>query len=347
MKARWSRLLGPALLSALWLAGSGVARAEPSYVLRFGSVAPDGTAWARAARASSNAIEEGTHGAVHIRWYFGGIAGDEAQMTDRMKREQLDGVASSGYLCQRLSRTMRVLRLIGVYQNRDEVAYVAGRLKPVIDDELAQEGFVNLGLANIGADLIFSRNPVARMADLQSTRLWIWDLDDVSVHGFPTMGVQAVPMPINQAYRAYEDGKIDGFIAVPSAAMAFQWSSETRYITNLQSGYVHACTLITRRALDALPLEAQDVVRSEWARGMAHLDDVCRVQDEQLLGGLFERQGLKTVPVSDDLRTSFLATALAARSKMIEGVVDRTLMQRVIAMLAELRANLRLAKGHK
>jgi TRAP-type C4-dicarboxylate transport system substrate-binding protein len=324
-----------------------VARAEPAVVLRFGSVAPDGTAWARAARAASTAIEEGTHGLVRIRWYFGGIAGDEAQMTARMKREQLDGVASSGYLCQRLSHSMRVLRLIGLYQSREEAAYIARRLKPLIDDELLQEGFVNLGVANIGPDLIFSRRPIARLSDLQSTRLWIWDLDEVSVRGWLPMGVPAVALPIDQAYRAYDEGKVDGFIAVPSAAMAFQWSSEARYVTNLQPGFVHSCAIIARRALDALPLEAQAVVRSEWAKSMAHLDDVCRLQDEQLLGGLFERQGLRAVPVSEELRSSFLATALAARSQMVEGVVDRTLVQRVVTMLGEFRASLRVAKGRK
>src|SRR5215471_17621244 len=104
-------------------------------VLRFGTVAPDGTGWARLARNTSRALAEATAGQVTGKWYFNGIAGDEVQMMERIRKDQLDGIVSGGTICQKLSPSMRVLRVVGLFQTRDESSYVAGRLKPLFDEE--------------------------------------------------------------------------------------------------------------------------------------------------------------------------------------------------------------------
>src|ERR1700761_8735154 len=161
---------------AVVAACAATAHADP-IVLRFGTVAPDGTAWARIAKQTSAALAEATKGAVTSKWYFGGIAGDEVQMLARMRKDQLDGIVSAGMLCQRLSPSMRVLRMVGLFQTRDESGYVAGRLKALFDEDFRKEGFVNLGDVRIGPDLFFSREPIRTMQELQRTRLWTWSLD--------------------------------------------------------------------------------------------------------------------------------------------------------------------------
>jgi TRAP-type C4-dicarboxylate transport system substrate-binding protein len=144
------------VVAAVVAAGAGDARAEP-IVLRFGTVAPDGTAWARIAKQTGVDLAAATHGQVQSKWYFGGIAGDELQMLERVHKEQLDGIVSGGMLCEKLSPSMRVLRMVGLFQTRDESSYVAGRLKSLFDEDFRKQGFVNLGDVGIGPDLIFSR----------------------------------------------------------------------------------------------------------------------------------------------------------------------------------------------
>ena len=225
-------------------------------VLRFGTVAPDGTAWARIAKQTGASLEEATHGAVKAKWYFGGVAGDELQMLARMRKDQLDGIVSAGMLCQKLSPAMRVLRMVGLFQTRDESGYVAGRLKPIFDEDFRKEGFVNLGDVGIGPDLFFSRTPIRSMEDLKQARLWIWNLDETFLRTWPMLGVRGVALPIEQAYAAFDERRIDGFIAVPTSALAFQWFTAARYVTDLRVGFLRACVLITTRAFDPLPLEA-------------------------------------------------------------------------------------------
>jgi TRAP-type transport system periplasmic protein len=336
-----------ALVLALLLAG-GVARGEP-IVLRFGTVAPDGTAWARIAKQTAEELSAATRGQVVSKWYFNGIAGNELQMLARVRKEQLDGIVSGGMLCERLSPSMRVLRMVGLFQTRDESGYVAGRLKPLFDEELRKQGFVNLGDVGIGPDLVFSREPIRNMDDLRRVPLWTWNLDDVFVASWPKLGVHVVPLPIEEAYRAYDSHRVDGFIAVPTAALGFQWSTQARYVTDLRLAFLRACVLVSTRAFDPLPLEARNALLNSSARGMAQLEEMGRLSDEQLLGKLFAKQGLKTVAVSESFRAEFLTQARTVRDQLAVagGLVRPELLQKVLTMLADYRAEHRAVEGER
>jgi TRAP-type C4-dicarboxylate transport system substrate-binding protein len=336
-----------ALVAAILLAG-GIAHGEP-IVLRFGTVAPDGTAWARIAKQTGQELSSATRGQVVSKWYFNGIAGDEQQMLARVRKEQLDGIVSGGMLCERLSPSMRVLRMVGLFQTRDESGYVAGRLKSLFDEELRKQGFVNLGDVGIGPDLIFSREPIRSMEELRRVQLWTWNLDDVFVATWPKLGVHVVPLPIEQAFAAYDSHRVDGFIAVPTAALGFQWSTQARYVTDLRVAFLRACVLVSTRAFDPLPLEARNALLNSSARGMTQLEEMGRRSDEQLLGTLFAKQGLKTVPVSESFRAEFFAQARAVRDQLATagGLVRPELLQKVLTLLADYRAEHRAVEGEK
>src|SRR5512146_1049314 len=76
--------LAPTALLALLL-GPASASAAPIQ-LRMAAIAPDGTEWARELKAFSAAVQAATADRVRIKWYLGGIAGDENGSIDRIRR---------------------------------------------------------------------------------------------------------------------------------------------------------------------------------------------------------------------------------------------------------------------
>src|SRR5581483_5133972 len=82
------------------------APADGHFVVRMATVAPDGTAYARELRAFSREVADATQGEVSMKWYWGGIAGYDRQVAERVKRGQLDGVAS-GMICQLVAPSFR------------------------------------------------------------------------------------------------------------------------------------------------------------------------------------------------------------------------------------------------
>ena len=84
-------------------------------------------------------------------------------------------------------------------------------------------------------------------------------------------------------------------------------------------------------------MEQRDIVRSAAAKFLARFTDLNGVTDHALLTGLFEKQGMKRVEVSERLRSEFLAAAREARERWRD-VVPKELIDKVLGFLGEYRA---------
>lgn len=331
------RALVTAVLS-VWVAlGTSQGIAEEPIVLKFGSVAPDGSLLALELKRWSQDLDATTGGKVHIKWYFNGVAGDELEQGERMMKGQLDGSAGGQMFCNRVVPSMRVTRLPGVFQSRDEASDSINRLDPEMVKEAHQHGYELLNTVSLGPDVIFTRTPVRDLAALRKLKLWRWDLDEVGIATSREMGLLIVPLPVGEAAAAYDSGRVDGFLSIPLAALAFQWSSRARYVTDLRGSYICGCAVVTERAMQRLPTAFQQALRVSASRTRERFEEMGRRTDEALLGGLFAKQGAVGVPVSDQFRAEYNAAARAARNKVADRFVPRELVDRVLQMLADYR----------
>jgi TRAP-type C4-dicarboxylate transport system substrate-binding protein len=323
-----------AVVLALVLAGSP---APAKTILRMATIAPDGTAWAREIRSFANEVAEATQNDIGFKLYFGGIAGDDLQSLERVKRGQLDGLGSVT-ACEKIGPSLRVTRIPALFRNRDEARHVAKWLRPTLEQEFAQNGFVYLGHSIVGEVMVAARRPVRNLAELKATKLWSWDIDVVTTAVYREMGLNLMPAPIDSASSLYSDGRIDGFLAMPAAMLAFQWSAQAHHMTEVGANYLVACLVFTDKVISKLPLPQQQIMRSATAKLAARLDAVGAEQDEKLMNGLFGRQGLRLSPVSDSFREDFWREAKAASDRLGEKLVPKELLQKVNQQLTEYRA---------
>ena len=335
--ARSGRDAARALVSTfLLLAVPAVAAADP-VTLRMSTIAPVGSGWARELSAFARDVEASTEGSVRVKVYYGGIAGDEFEVLERIKRDQLDGAIGSE-MCVRIAPSMKVTRIVGMFASREESAYVVTRLKPLLDQEFLRAGFINLGEATLGPEVLFTRTPVRDMTDLRRLKLWIWDLDGALAMQAQALGLHVQAAPIEKAGKLYDERAIDGFIAIPTGALAFQWSAQVRYLETLRLSYRNGCLLYSSRAFDALGIDQQRIVRASAAKLRARMEDLSARQDDQLLGGLLARQGLSAVPVSEQFRFEFFDAARETRQRLGAKVVPAQLLDQVLSWLADYRA---------
>lgn len=323
-------------LSALGvLLGSRPLRAEP-VTLRLAAIAPDGTAWARELRAFARDVESNTHGELRIKWYLGGVAGDELTALERVRHGQLDGEAGAIF-CQRLAPSLRVVRLVGLYRTRDEAIYVMGRLKPLLDEEFRKSGFANLGEGVFGADALFSRTPIRTLDELRALKVWVWNLDPVWQTTLGALGVRSVTLPLDELAAAYRRHAFDGFFAVPSAALAYQWSTQASYFLDVGASILPACMVVSNAALDPLPTELKRALQAASVKFMIRFNDTSAALDAALVGGLFEKQGVRKLPVTR-FAPELFAAAATARARLGAALVVPSLLASVERMLAEYRA---------
>jgi TRAP-type C4-dicarboxylate transport system substrate-binding protein len=324
-------------LAAVALLAHGDARADENpHVIRMATVAPEGSGWAREVATFARGVEKRTKGAVKVKIYYGGKAGDEREVKTRIEKGQLDGTMSGGMLCGDVMPSMKVLRVPGVFQDRGETNYVAAQLAPRLAKEAKANGYTLLGTAPLGASTIFSRVPVKTMDQLRKLKTWRWKPDDVAITLNKSMGFNIVPMELGEAGPAFEKKSIDALYAIPAAALAFQWYAQTSYIIDLPGDYLNGCLVVRTKALDQLTEAQRESLRTESAALAVRIDDLNRRQDNELIT-LFSRQGNKLLPVSAKLRAEFFEAARQAREKLDDRLVSKDLIKEVLTMLADYR----------
>jgi TRAP-type C4-dicarboxylate transport system substrate-binding protein len=313
--------------AAICLFLASTAHADPQ-VLRMAAIAPEGTSWARDLKAFAREVEANSHGELRMKWYLGGIAGDELTSVERVRKKQLDGVAGAIF-CQSLAPSLRATNVPGLFGSRDEALYVVNRMRPIIEEEMRKNGFANLGDSAFGFDVILSHKPVRSMADLRGGKFWMWDLNPVWQSMLKTMGVPFVASSVEKASQTVEANKLDGMIVFPAAALAYQWSTQMQHYTNLPTAFMPACMVMSNATFDALPIERQQLIRTTAAKFFVRFGDTGRLIEDQLLGGLFEKQGLKRVEPSQAFRDEFRAAAHKARETLPNELVSREMLQKI------------------
>ena len=290
-------------------------RAAEPIAMRMATVAPEGSAWANLLRDWAREIEAVTNGAVRVKLVL---------LRHRRRRARGRSTASTGAARRhRLGRhplraagaVDEVQALAGVFQSREEAAYVMERLRPTLEEETARAGFallITTGLGPGGALHAHAGALDGRAAQDEAVALGRRRAGHR--HGARDGPARRADR-LDVAGKAYDDKRVDGFIAIPTAALAFQWSTQARYLTDLRPGYLTGCVLVAHRAFDRLTAEQQQTFRSLFAKYDALFQEMGRRQDEALLGGLFAKQGLKPIPPSEGFRSEFFEAARAARER--------------------------------
>jgi TRAP-type C4-dicarboxylate transport system substrate-binding protein len=325
-------------LAALALPALLPARAVAApLMLRIATAAPDGSAWAREFRAFSRDVEAHTQGEVQVKWYFGAIAGDDFEVMARVERGQIDGVASGGGLCQKLSPTLRAMRVQDLLQSHPEATWLTGRVNQTLADEFLEHQLVYFGGPVLGVELVFSRAQIGSWRALQQQRLWRWDMEPAAIALSRAAGMTIVPRALGELLYAADRGDLDGFIAVPSTMLAFQLLPKIHFVQDWPHGFLIGCFMIAQRAFDRLSFDQQQTIRADATKAILRVDDVARDTDARLLGGLLQRQGITVEATPPDLKRELQAAMREAPKRVSEPAISSEIVRHLRELLVEHR----------
>ncbi|HEY5950818.1 MAG TPA: TRAP transporter substrate-binding protein DctP [Kofleriaceae bacterium] len=337
-RLNWVGLVVAALLACLLVPEQRAFADGKRHKLRIATVAPDGTSWANTFHKFAAELDKETGGDVELKFYFGGIAGTEDEVFKLLQAGKLDGAISGGPICRKVAPSMRVLDVVGLFQKQDEANYVVNELRPALDREAHDAGYALLATGSLGPIIMFSREPITSMAELQKAKLWSWDLQEVFLKEAAELKIPTLGMSLTDAAKAFDAKRTDGYLTTPVAALAFQWYVGTKYITDLRTGYLMGCFVMRETAIDALRADHQASLRKGAAKTGVKIDVDSRRTDEKLLGGTYEKLGVKFVPVSKKFRAEFFEASRLARQRLGEALVPRALLDKVTQLLADYRA---------
>lgn len=306
--------------------------------LKIATVAPDGSAWMQAMRRGAEQIQEETGGRVRLKFFAGGVMGNDKSVLRKIRVGQLQGgVFTSGGLSA-ADADIGLYSLPLQFRSLAEVDYVRTRLDPELLAGLERSGFVSFGLAEGGFALLMADSPVRTIADMRGKKIWVPEGDTVSYRGMESLGLAPVTLPITDVMTGLEAGLIDVIASSPIGAVAFQWYTRVKYVTDTPLSYLFATLVIDRRAFARLDAADQAVMRRVMGQVYRDLDHQNRL-DNAAASAAMRQQGLEFItPAPAEVRLWRDKAAALVRELQAEKRYTPALFDRFQALLTEYRS---------
>ena len=336
---RWSShilALGAALCMILGTVSPAQAKAK--YVIKFGTVAPDGTPWANQLKAIKKRIEKQSNGQIKMKLYLGGMLGGEVEMVRAVRRGRLQGWGGSTASVAEGARIpqLQLMELPFLFRSFAEADHV---LDKVVRDDyvkiLAKKGFAFAQWHENGwRNFASKKKPIKTLADLQGMKMRSQE-SPVHLAMYKALGVQAESIPVPEVLGALKTGMVDGFDNTPLFSMATGWYEGVKFYSISQHIYQPAVIMYNKKFLDKLPADLRKLVlgdeRKETVSGRANV----RGMRGELLKN-FKEAGIKINTLTAAQIKPFQDRCKKVH-KQFESKVGKKLLNKVYAALKKLR----------
>ena len=265
------------------------AYAARTFVLKFASLAPEGSTWQNGLQKAADEIKERSHGRLIFRMYPGGVAGDERDVLRKIKIGQLHGAAFTGVGLGEICPSVRVMEIPFFFRNYDEVDHVSHELMPRFQEGFDRNGFKLLGWMEVGFIQFFSKHPIRSLDELRQSKIWMWEGDPLAEAFFAAADIHPVPLSITEVLTSLSTNLIDTVYASPLGAIALQWASKVSYMSEVPMANGIAGVVVSKRFFDRLPPDLQELLEEVLARESRTLVERTRLDNQQSMEVMKER----------------------------------------------------------
>lgn len=313
------------------------AHAADAYVLKFATLAPEGTSWMNVIGDWASEVETRSNGRLKFRMYPGGVSGDEPDVLRKIRFGQLHGGAFTGHAIGEVFAPARVLEVPFLFEDTAEQEYVRQKLMPDIEAGVSKNGFMLAGWMEVGWIYMMSSHPVRTIADLRARRVWLWQNDALGIAFFEASRVPPVPLSVMDVYTSLSTGLIDTVYCPPIACIALQWFSKTKYISDRPIANGIGMLLVSRKFSDSLPPDLRKLLAETGKAAGERLLRETRRDNERSVA-VIQQQGIELLPAFRGDEEEVQAIAARAEDKLAaSGYIPREWFMRVRALQAEYR----------
>jgi TRAP-type C4-dicarboxylate transport system substrate-binding protein len=307
--------------------------------LKIATVAPDGTSWMKLFRQAGDRIGKATEGRVKLRFYPGGVMGNDSSVLRKIRVGQLHGGAITGGGVASIYPGADLYSLPFQFRSLEEV----DRVREVMDEKLIagirEQGFISYGLVEGGFAYLMSNQPVRTTADLRALKVWLPEGDNINAAAFQSLGVSPIPLPLTDVLTGLQTGLIDTIATSSIGAVALQWHTRVKYLTQTPLAYLYGTLIIKESALKRISEADRAVLQQELQDTIAELNRLNR-QDEAGALAALQKQGIETITPSDQERNGWEQHADKTLAEMkIEERFEPGLFQQMRGLIQAYRAD--------
>lgn len=308
--------------------------------IKIATLAPEGTSWMKVMNEMAKEVHDKTQNEVKLKFYAGGVMGDEGDVIRKMKFGQVHGGGFTGRGLGEINSHERILELPLLFDNYKEVDCVIGKLTPRLAAGFEQKGFVLLGWAEAGFVYVFTNKPVYTAKEMSGVKMWMWEGDPLAQALFKANNIIPVPLDLPNVLTSMQTGMIDGVYSSPYAVVAFQWHTKVKYMINTKLTYASGALLISKAQFDKLSADQQKILKEVVAKHCRRLTELTRKENNDAITVL-KKSGIKIL----ELKSKEGVKEIEKSSQTVSTeLVDKLYPQELLDETLKLRASCRQGK---
>ena len=261
---------------------------------KIATLAPSGSSWIKHMKSAAKEIRQRTSNRVKFKFYPGGIMGDDGSVLKKMRIGQLQGGAMTSGSMTKFFPDIQVYSLPLAFKTFDEVDYVRKHMDQIIIDGLEKNGIITFGISEGGLAYTMSNTPIKKVSDLQQQKIWTPSNNKPALLALQAFDVTPIPLGIGDVLAGLQSNLIDTIATSPIGAIALQWHTQIKYITDVPMLYIYALLAIDKKAFIKLKPDDQNIVREEMGRAFNKIDKQNRV-DNQAAYKALKNQGIQYI----------------------------------------------------
>jgi TRAP-type C4-dicarboxylate transport system substrate-binding protein len=317
---------------------AGLCMDADAVTLKIATAAPEGSTWMKEMRAGAKEISSRSEGRVRIKYFAGGVMGNDKSVMRKIRIGQLQGGAFIAGSLEDIAPSINLFSLPMIFRSYDEVDYVRSRMDKDLKNEMEKAGFACFGFAEGGFARIMSPQPIRSTDDARGLKIWVPEGDRTSYRAMESLGLAPVTLPITDVMTGLQAKLIEVVASSPIGALAFQWHTRIKYVTELPLSYLYATLVIDQRYFKKVAPADQEIVREVMERIYSELNVANRQENQKAIAAMTQ-QGIEFIDASEEASAQWRQVAANLNQQMgKEGAFSPALYQQILDHLNDFRS---------
>ena len=285
-------------------------------VIKIATLTPDGTTSMKKMRSAAKEIATHTNNRVKIKFYPGGVMGNQNSILRKIRINQLQGaIVSSGSL-SRYYKDTTIYAMPFFFNSQEEVLFVRKKMDKLIIQGLEKKGFISFGIVETGFTYILSDKPIKEVEFLRKQKLWIPDTAS-SRNAVKAFKLTPVPLPFSDVLAGLQTSLVNTIIISPIACIALQWHTQVKYLTETPILYGWGTLIIQKQALNKLSKQDKKIVNEIFAKTINEMDIQNQKDNIEALAAL-KNQGILFIKPDSEQLPVWKKLAQQGNSELVE-----------------------------
>ncbi len=338
-----SLLLGTLAVAAILVVGAVDRPADAQdaeFVIKFATVAPEGTPWTEQLVKIKNRIESESGGRIKFKLFPGSTLGGEVETIRKcLKGKEVNGWGgSTAAVAEGVNiPALQVFELPFMFESEAEVDFVMDSMFDSMSAKLEAKGLKMAFWHVNGWHNFATKSPIGSAQSLAGMKLRSQE-SPVHLAMFRALGAQPQTIPVPEVLSALQTGMVDGFSNTPLFTAATGWyEGGITDFTITHHIYQPAVILYSKELYDSMPADLQTILMGDRAGDTLEGRTNVRAITPALLE-MFEENNINVTEMPADQRAALAEMCATVPDDLVaEGVIDAATVKAVRSAVATYR----------